>query len=64
MRKKKKTKKGQKDDDNCFALNAGYNAAIEEIQAEERDIRRVQAEEEFHSKIRLQLCYREFNILA
>lgn len=38
--------------DDCFALNAGGNAAIEEVQAEVRDIRKVQSSEEFHSKIK------------
>jgi hypothetical protein len=39
-------------EDDCVALNAGMNAAIEEVQAEERDIRKVQSSEEFHSKIK------------
>jgi hypothetical protein len=38
--KSKKQKKMEKDHD-CFAVGAGLNAAIEEIQAEERDIRMV-----------------------
>lgn len=38
--------------DECFALNAGMNAAIEEVEAEIRDIRKVQGSDEFHSKIK------------
>lgn len=35
-----------------MALNAGFNAAIEEVGAEEREIRKVQSNQEFHSKIK------------
>ena len=49
--KSKKQKKMEKEDD-CFAVGAGLNAAIQEVQAEERDIRKVQYNEEFHSKIK------------
>lgn len=37
---------------NCFALLAGDNAAMEEVLAEERDIRREDADREFYSKIK------------
>ena len=39
-------------DTSCFALVAGDNAALEEVQAEERDIRREQHNAEFYSKIK------------
>jgi hypothetical protein len=39
--KRKKPKKVE--DDSTFALNAGFSAALEEVQAEERDIRKVYA---------------------
>jgi hypothetical protein len=45
--------------DDCFALNAGENAAVEEVQAEERDIRKVQYSDEFHSKIKTAVNRRE-----
>ena len=44
-------RRGKKEND-CVAVNAGFNAAIEEVQAEEREIRKAQAEEEFHTKIK------------
>ena len=52
MKPSKKDKRKKKLEDECVALNAGENAAIEEVQAEERDIRVVQSNEEFHSKIK------------
>lgn len=57
----KKGRKGKKkvDEDSCFALNAAQNAAIEEIMAEERDIRKAQADEEFHTKIKNAVHRRE-----
>ena len=58
VRKPRKGKK-KKDEDTCFALNAAYNAAIEEINAEERDIRKAQANEEFHTKIKNAVARRE-----
>ena len=36
---KKKKKKRKKEEDNAVALTAGQNAAIEEVQAVERDVR-------------------------
>ena len=39
-------------DPSCFALLAGDNAATEEVLAEERDIRRDNADREFYSKIK------------
>ena len=41
-----------KKDDDCFALDAGHNAAVEEVEAEDRDIRKVQESQEFQSKIK------------
>ena len=52
MKPEKNGKKKKKVEDDCFALNAGENAAVEEVWAEERDIRKVQSSEEFHSKIK------------
>ena len=42
-------KKKKKEEDNAVALTAGQNAAIEEVQAYERDIRTVQRDGEFLS---------------
>ena len=39
-------------DDSCFAINAGQNAAFEEIEAEMRKLRKKQDDEEFLSKIK------------
>jgi hypothetical protein len=60
----KTLKPGRKDKvrellDECHALNAGQNAAFEEVQAEERDIRKVQANQEFLSNIRRAVKRRE-----
>lgn len=52
LKPSKKDKKKKFLEDDCVALNAGENAAFEEVQAEERDIRKVQSSEEFHSKIK------------
>ena len=48
-----KKKKKAKDDDDCHAINAGFNSAIEEVMAEERWNRRLHAEEEFQAKIKI-----------
>lgn len=40
-------KKKSKDDDECHAINAGFNSAMQEVMAEERWNRRLHAEEEF-----------------
>lgn len=44
-------RRGFKEND-TFAVNAGFNAAIEEVQAEERVIRKAQYQDEFHTKIK------------
>ena len=49
----KTRKKKAKDDDDCHAINAGFNSAIEEVMAEERWNRRLHAEEEFQAKIKI-----------
>lgn len=48
----RKFRSKKKDYDSCFALNAAQNAAIQEVNAEIRDIRKAQADEEFHTKIK------------
>lgn len=40
----------------CFALQGGYNAALEEIAAEERDIRKHGAAQEFVSKTKIKVA--------
>jgi len=47
----KKTRKNQHEEE-CHALRACTNAAVEEISAEERQVRKDMAEMEFHSKIK------------
>jgi hypothetical protein len=46
-------KKRAKDEDDCHAVYAGFNSAIEEVMAEERWRRRLHAEEEFQAKIKI-----------
>ena len=45
----KKTKKEMKKGDSCFAIVAGISAAEHELQAAEREIRKQQKNEEFHT---------------
>lgn len=52
-------KKRAKDDGDCHAINAGFNSAVEEVLAEERQNRTLQADEEFQAKIKIAVHRRQ-----